>query len=318
MKNNELLKPIPLQMGDQVALVAPSSPVPQLNLKNAINSIRFLGLEPIVYPSCSSQHGYLSGTDSVRAADVNAAFANPSVKGIFCLRGGFGVTRLLPYIDFNRIQKNPKVFIGYSDITGLHVSINKLCGFVTYHGPMPNTNYTKLDTYTLNSLKQNIFSSQPLGLVTNPIDEPLLTICEGTAEGIITGGNLSLLEGTLGSPYEVDTKGKILFIEEVGEKPYRIDRALTALSLAGKFEDCAGILLGTFAECEIPPKDAQPGNVFIAESTLTLSQIFEEVIKPFKKPTLLNFRAGHIYPQATIPFGCCVRLDANNQTVCFK
>lgn len=317
MKNSGLIKPQPLTVGDRVALIAPASPVPQLNLERAIDSIRFLGLEPVVYSSCSSRHGYLSGTDNLRAADVNATFVDPSIKGIFCLRGGFGVTRLLPQIDFDMIKKNPKVFIGYSDITGLHVSINQLCGFITYHGPMPNSNYTKLNAYSLDSLKRNIFSSEPLGMVLNPPDEPLVTVCEGSGEGLIVGGNLSLLVGTLGSPYEIDTKGKILFIEEVGEKPYRVDRALTSLSLAGKFEDCAGIILGTFSECELPQENMQPGSVFIAESSLTLNQIFDEVIKPYKKPTLLNFRAGHIYPQATIPFGSYVQLDASNQNVYF-
>lgn len=317
MKNNGLIKPNPLKVGDRVALVAPSSPVPQLNLDKAIDSIRFLGLEPVVYISCSSRHGYLSGTDDLRTADVNAAFADSSIKGIFCLRGGFGVTRLLPHIDFKMIKENPKVFIGYSDITGLHISINQLCGFITYHGPMPNSNYRKLDAYSLDSLKRNIFSSEPLGMILNPTNEPLVTICEGAAEGLIVGGNLSLLVSTLGSPYEVDTKDKILFIEEVGEKPYRVDRALTALSLAGKFKDCAGIILGTFADCDIP-LEKQQGNVFIAESTLTLVQIFEEVIRPFHKPTLLNFRAGHVYPQATIPFGAWAQLDTINQRIFFS
>lgn len=319
MKSNKgLLRPTPLSLGDKVALIAPSSPVPEKNLNAAIESIKFLGLEPIIFPSCHMKHGYLSGTDKSRSSDINNAFKDSSIKGIFCLRGGFGVTRILPKIDFCMIKNNPKVFVGYSDITGLHTAINRLCGFVTFHGPMPTSNYTKLDDFTLNSLKKNIFSDKPLGEVFNPKGEFIKTINPGNAAGIITGGNISLLLGTLGSPYEIDTKGKILFLEDVGERPYRLDKALTALSLAGKFEECSGIILGTFAECEEPDVCTVPKNTVISSSALTLNQIFEEVIQPFGKPTLLNFQAGHIYPQSTISMGTYVEMDANNHRIFFK
>ncbi len=316
--NTGLLRPKPLIPGDKVALIAPSSPVPERNLRTAIESIKFLGLSPVIFPSCYMTHGYLSGRDESRSSDVNDAFGYSNIKGVFCLRGGFGVTRILPKIDFNKIKNNPKVFVGYSDITGLHTAINKFCNFVTFHGPMPTTNYTKLDDFTLNSLKKNIFSDEPLGEVFNPEEELLETINNGKAEGMVTGGNISLLLGTLGSPYEVDTKGKILFLEDVGERPYRLDKALTALSLAGKFEDCSGIILGTFAECEEPDACTVPSNTVIANSALTLNQIFEEVVKPFGKPTLLNFRAGHIYPQSTIPMGTYMEMDATNKRLIFN
>ncbi len=296
-------RPVPLKKGDRVALIAPSSPVPPSVLEKSIASIDFLSLNPIVMPSCTMRHGYLSGPDTQRAQDINQAFADPDIKGIFCLRGGFGATRLLPSLNLTTIKQNPKVFVGYSDITALHTVFNKLCGFVTFHAPMPNTGYSRLDPYSLESLKNNLFSEKSPSVVRNPETEPLQIINPGTAKGIITGGNLSLLQGTLGSPYEVDTKDKILFIEDVGERPYRLDKALTALSLAGKFKDCAGIILGTFAECEEPPADTVPSSTNIAESTLTLKQIIEEVVKPWGKPTIFNFRAGHIYPQSTIPLG---------------
>ncbi|MFV0516031.1 MAG: LD-carboxypeptidase [Aminipila sp.] len=312
-----LRRPVPLKKGDKAALIAPSSPVPEKNLIAAVESLKFLGLEPVVFPSCTLSHGYLSGSDDARSKDVNDAFADSSIMGIFCLRGGFGVTRILPKIDFENIRRNPKVFVGYSDITGLHTAINKLCGFVTFHGPMPNTNYTRLDEYTLASLQKNIFSNEHLGLVPNPFGQELETVNKGVSEGIITGGNVSLLLGTLGSPYEVDTKGKILFLEDVGERPYRLDKALTALALAGKFEDCAGIILGTFAECEEPDPGTVAPNTVIANSALTLHEIFEEVIKPFNKPTLLNFRAGHIYPQSTIPLGSMVKMDSTKREIIF-
>ena len=313
-----LTRPCPLKKGDRVAITAPSSPVPEAVLKKSIDSIRFLELEPVIMPSCRLAHGYLSGPDAQRAEDLNHAFADQSIKGIFCLRGGFGSTRLLPLLDLEMIAKNPKVFVGFSDITALHVAFNQLCEFVTFHGPMPNAAYGKLDPYSLASLKCNLFSDQPAGSVINPKKEELEVIYPGCAEGIITGGNLSLLQGTLGSKYEVDTKDKILFIEDVGERPYRLDKALTALSLAGKFRDCAGIILGTFEECEEPPSNTVPKNTNIAGSSLSLHDIFEEVIKPWQKPTLYNFQCGHIYPQATIPMGTMVSFDSKSPKILFK
>lgn len=335
---NKLFYPRPLQPGDTVALTAPSSPVPAVNLKTAIKSVKLLGLNPVVMPSCREHHGYMAGTDAQRASDLNEAFSRKDIAGIFCLRGGFGAMRLLPLLDFDMIRQNPKPLIGYSDITALHTSINKLCGFITFHGPMPNTDYTRLDGFTLDSLRSQLFRPQeicelqnppgqelqalyPAGSGTNlsdtsnasrapgisgvphtPKDNPIVT-------GRLTGGNLSLVAGTLGSPWEIDTKNAILFLEDVGERPYRLDRNLTALALAGKFRDCAGIILGTFTDCEEPPHDDPSDSGVIADNTLTLQQIIEEVILPYKKPTLLNYRAGHMYPQSTLPMGAEISID---------
>ena len=300
-----------------MALAAPSSPVPASVLEKSVRSIRFLGLEPVVMPGCKMVHGYLSGPDAQRAQDLNRAFADPSIKGIFCLRGGFGASRILPLLDFSMISANPKVFVGYSDITALHLAFNKLCGFLTFHAPMPNTSYSRLDSYSLSSLRQNLFSSEPAGIVKNPPGESLEVIVPGTASGEVTGGNLSLIQGTLGSPYEIDTRGKILFLEDVGERPYRLDKALTALSLAGKFRDCCGILLGTFTECEEPDETSVPAGTKISDSTLSIRQIIKEVIEPWKKPALFNFRAGHIFPQATIPLGEELFFDTASSAVRF-
>jgi len=316
-KNLPLKRPLPLSAGDKAALVAPSSPLPDDNIERAIDSIRFLGLEPVVFPSCTMSHGYLAGKDADRARDINEAFADKSIKGVFCLRGGFGTTRILNMLDLEMIKQNPKVFAGYSDITALHLAFTQKCGFITFHSPMPNTRYRRMDEFSLSSLKANLFSDKPLGEVFNPPGEIIETIVPGACEGIITGGNLCLLHGTLGSPYEVDTKDKILFIEEVAEMPYRLDRALTALALAGKFETCAGIILGTFAECEAPDPETSPPNSVISGESLTLRQIFDEVVKPFNKPTILNFRAGHIYPQSTIPMGSLMSLDSSNGRLVF-
>lgn len=319
MNTTSLTCPPALQPGDTVALTAPSSPVPASVLKSSIRSIEFLGLKTLVMESCRQQHGYLAGTDLQRASDINTAFANPEVRGIFCLRGGFGATRILPLLDFDSIRKTPKIFTGYSDITALHVAFNQHCNFITFHGPMPNSKYYHMDPFSLESLKQYLFCGIPRSPVSNPPGEPIQVLYPGKASGILTGGNISLLVSTLGSPYEIDTRGKILFLEEVGERPYRLDKALTALALAGKFRDCAGIILGTFAECEEPEDpDTVPASTVIAQSTLELTDIFREVILPFEKPTLLNFRAGHIYPQSTLPFGTAVSFHTDDPVLFFR
>ena len=164
---NKLFYPRPLQPGDTVALAAPSSPVPAANLEAAVKSVKLLGLDPVVMPSCREHHGYMAGTDAQRASDLNEAFSRKDIAGIFCLRGGFGAMRLLPLLNFNMIRQNPKPLIGYSDITALHTSINKLCGFVTFHGPMPNTDYSRLDDFTLESLKSQLFHPQDSTVVGN-------------------------------------------------------------------------------------------------------------------------------------------------------
>lgn len=306
---SDMIKPTHLKDGDRIALIAPSSPISKEKLKMSIESIEFLNLEPVVFPSCTMKHGYLAGSDIDRARDINNAFADSSINGVFCVRGGYGVTRLLNLLDYKMIMRNPKVFLGYSDITGLHIVFNTICCMTTILSTMPSRGWNTLDPLTLESLIENLFYSKPVCLAPPVEGELIETIYPGNAEGIIIGGNLSLLAATLGSPYEVDTKGKILFIEDVDEKHYKIDKGLTALALAGKFSDCAGIILGTWADCDdydIPPED-----------NLTLTQIFNEVVKPFKKPTINNFRSGHIYPQITIPLGIRTRLDATHGTVTF-
>ena len=304
-----MIRPKHLKPGDRIALIAPSSPVEEDKLQLSIESVKFLGLNPVLFPSATLRHGYLSGLDEFRAADINTAFADPGIDAIFCIRGGYGITRILNRLDYKMISKNPKILLGYSDITGLHVALNQICYMTTLHAPMPTRGWNSLDPITISSLLDNLFSNAVTGQTASIEGEPIETIYPGVAEGLIIGGNLSLLVSTLGSPYEVNAKNKILFIEEVDELNYKIDRGLSSLALAGKFSDCAGIILGTWADCG--DSDIKP------ENDLTLRQIFDEVIKPFGKPIINNFRAGHIYPQITIPMGVRTRLDATNGTVTF-
>lgn len=304
-----MTRPKHLKPGDRIALIAPASPVDKDKIEQTVESVKFLGLKPVLYPSVTMTHGYLSGPDAARAADINNAFADPGIDGIFCVRGGYGVTRILNRIDFKMISENPKLFLGYSDITGLHVALNQLCNLTTLHGTMPSRGWCNLDPATFCILAENLFCPIPVGPAPCIEGEPIEIIHPGTAVGPVVGGNLSLLVAALGSPYEVNAKDKILFIEDVDEKNYRVDRGLTSLALAGKFQDCSGIILGTWADVGDPGLEP--------EKNLTLCQIFNEVVKPFGKPTINNFRAGHVYPQITIPMGALTELDATNGTVEF-
>lgn len=301
-----------LRKGDVVALIAPSSSATATELENAIKSIEKMGLTTKVYQSCYSNHGHLSGTDEMRAGDVNRAFLDDEVKGIICLRGGYGTPRILDKIDYRAIAANPKIFLGYSDITGLHSAINKIAGLVTLHGPMPAPAWVNnLDDYTKRQLEKALFECGPLGEIVNPPGETMQTLVAGQASGKLVGGNLTLLSLALGSKYEVDTKDNILFIEDVGESVYQIDGMLSALRLSGKLTDAAAIVLGTFSDC---PREIKKNGF----RDLELLTVFEEIIKPLGLPTVYNFRAGHNYPQPTLPLGVTVTLDATAGRIIFN
>lgn len=305
MKN--IIWPQRLQKGDTVALIAPSSHADAESVKIAADSIRFLDLYPKIYPSCFCSHGYLSGNDERRVSDLNAAFADDKVKGIFCLRGGYGAMRLLKHINYEMISMHPKVFCGYSDITALHTAFNNICGFVTFHAPMPITDYANMDAFSLLSLKDAIFGNWDCRDAQTPPGMPLFSICGGVASGRLTGGNLSLLVSTLGSPFEIDTRDAILFIEETDEELYKVDRALTALALAGKFEDCKGVILGTFSGCS----SSNPTH------SLTLGEILNEMFFSLNKPIISNFQCGHSYPQHTLALGSRIEINADDLKVRF-
>lgn len=300
-----MITPKPLFRGARVALIAPSGPVPEDRLEPAVASVQAFGLVPVVYPSCQLRHGYLAGYDRVRAEDLNNAFADDSIDGVICIRGGYGAQRLLERIDWDIVAKNPKVFCGYSDVTILHIMMNQRCDFVTYHTPMPSTEwYAGLDVFTKNSLRAALFGAQEAEIV-NPDNIPLHTIAKGTCRGVLTGGNLSLVTSSLGTPYEIDTKDKILFLEDIDEAPYRIDRMLLMLKQAGKLRGCAGILLGAFTNCAAQ----EP------EKSLTLHDVITELLLDEGKPILGALQCGHILPTLSLPLGVNTLMDATNRTL---
>lgn len=301
-----MLTPNPLYPGARVALVAASSAIPADKLPPALEFVKSLGLEPVVYPSClyRNRHGYLAAGDAQRARDIQDAFADDSIAGVLCARGGYGAHRILPLLDLTAIARRPKFFSGYSDVTALHTAFNQQCGFVTFHTIMPTTEYDNVDGYTMDYLRRALFGPVS-GPLQNPEGQPLTALCGGSAIGALCGGNLSLLAASLGTPWEVDTRGKILFLEDIGEKTYRVDAMLTQLRNAGKFADCAGVLLGAWTDCvpEYP------------EQTLTLTEIFQDLIVPAGKPILANLACGHVLPTMSLPLGARVGMDAGRQVV---
>lgn len=301
-----MIKPKPLQQGDSVAIIAPASPVDKTLIDKCVGSLKDLGLEVVVGTSCLSEHGFLSGTDDIRANDINRMFADKNIKGIFAIRGGYGCARLLDLIDFKIIKKNPKIFVGYSDITALHIAINQKSKLITYHGPMVSTELIKgLDEYSADYYKRFLFSKEKINEIFNPVWCNLEIINDGIASGQLIGGNLSLVCSSLGTKYEINTKNKILFLEEVDETPYKVDRMLLQLKQSGKFKDATGIILGAFTDC-------------IASSnkkSLSLEEVFNEIILPLKKPTISKLVCGHCLPTLTLPLGSKVILDANEKRI---
>ncbi|WP_240839700.1 LD-carboxypeptidase [Acidaminobacter sp. JC074] len=298
------MKPNKLKVGDKLAVIAPASPYAHDDYDRIKANIQALGFEAELLPTCFLSHGHFAGSDDERLRDLHEAFENQAYKGIICLKGGYGTPRLLEKLDMDLIKSNFKPFIGYSDITALHVAFNNI-GLVTFHGPMASSKLE--DDYTLDHMKKVLLDDKPL-CIENPQDEQIKVLVEGKCQGKIVGGNLSLLASTLGSPYEIDTRGKILFIEEINEPIYVIDRMLTSLNLAGKFRDCVGVILGTFTGC-VSDKDKED---------LRFDQVIEEIIIPYKKPTIINLRAGHNFPQPTIPFNVMATLDTKMTKLTFE
>ena len=302
-----MLQTKPLFPGARVALVAPASAVPEARLQPALDFVRSLELEPVLYPSCyfANRDGYFAASDAQRAADLNAAFADPSIDAVWCIRGGYGAHRLLPLLDESTIRANPKWFGGYSDITALHTFLNQTCGQDSYHCTMPSTEPSP-NGYTLDYLKKALFGGLT-GFASNPEGQTLTTLVPGSVRGPLCGGNLSLLAASLGTPWEIDTRGKILFLEDIGEKTYRLDAMLTQLRNAGKFADCAGILLGAWTDC--PPEDP--------ERTLPLEEIFTQLLVPAGKPAMMGLSCGHCATTMALPMAHMCTMNTVSRTLAF-
>lgn len=305
--SQELIMPNRLRKGDQVGLITPASYIDDSGLEKAVNNLEKLGLKVVKGKHLRAEYGSMAGTDAERLADFHSMFANPEIKGIWCARGGYGAARLLEDIDYDLIRQNPKVLIGYSDITALHCAILEKAGLITFHGPVGNSTLTD---YTLEQVQSILFNPEDTHQIT--IAEAQLTeavsddaykprtIVPGQAEGELIGGNLSLLASLAGTAYLPDVKGKLVFIEDIGEKPYRIDRMLTTLRQAWPLREAAGIALGVFADCE-----ASSGS-----RSLSLMATLQDRLSDLGIPVYYGISFGHVDNMTTLPVGVRAQLDA--------
>ncbi|NLC15489.1 MAG: LD-carboxypeptidase, partial [Firmicutes bacterium] len=280
-----MIKPRALRFGDTLGLIAPASNTTEENVEKSIKTLVELGFKVKEGKSLHQRRGFLAGDDEIRAQDINDMFGDKEVDGIICIRGGAGAPRILEMIDYEIAKNNPKVFIGYSDITVLHIAFNQICSLVTFHGPMVSSNMIDgFDDFSKDSLFRLIMDPDATGKLENPEGEEIVTINGGIGIGPLVGGCLSLVCSTLGTPYEIDTKGKILVLEDVGEEPYKVDRMLNQLRLAGKLQEANGIILGTF-------EDREPKGGY--KDSQSLEEVFEDQVKPLGVPTIYNLRIGH-------------------------
>ena len=309
-----VLKPKRLAPGDTVTLVAPANATfNTVDLQIAKESLEALGFKVKVGAHLLDRHGYLAGDDKARADDINKAFADASVAAVHAIRGGWGSARLLPYLDFDTIRRNPKVVIGYSDVTALLLAIQAKTGLVTFHGPI---GLGRWDSYSLDYYKRVLFNGEQVtygnkqGLSDRnalvQVDYRTQTITPGKARGRLVGGNLTVMTTILGSPYLPDWENTILFTEDTHEDFYRIDRMLTQLKLAGVLGKIKGFVFGTCAECG--PGDGNYG-------ALTLEEIFADHIKPLGVPAWSGAMIGHSQPQWTLPEGVQVEIDADQASL---
>jgi muramoyltetrapeptide carboxypeptidase len=308
-----VIKPPRLQPGDTVGIFSPAGATYQQDqIDLVVDAVKGLGFIPKLAPHATERYGYLAGPDQVRAADVNALFADSEVAALLPIHGGWGSARILPYLDYATIRANPKVLVGFSDITALLLGIHAQTGLVTFHGPHGITSWREDQ---IDPLQRIVMAGEAL-TYTNPLlgdDQDRLmrvrgrvqTITPGQASGPLVGGNLSVISGIVGSPYLPQMEGAILFLEDIGEAPYRVDRMLTQLKLAGVLDHLAGFIFGQCTNCS-------PG---VTYGSLTLEQILADHIKPLGIPAWSGAWIGHVEPLWTLPIGGEVRIDATSGTI---
>lgn len=306
----KLTQPKALKPGDTVSLITPSSYVSDPDeIAFAKRFCEFFGLKWKLGKNVGQRFGYLAGTAQQRADDLHAAFSDPGTQAVFAIRGGYGSAQMLDKLDYSLLRRNPKVFLGYSDITALHLALTQRAGLVTFHGPV---SLSHLTDWSQQYLRTALFETKPIGALTNPPESnplraghSLRTVRGGTARGPLAGGNLTLLTTTLGTPYEIDTSSKILLMEDIGEDIYHIDRMFTQLKLAGKLKAAAGIVIG---EC----KDCPPPNV---SSAYSLGEVIDYLLGDLGIPVYYGLSFGHTIDQVTIPLGVMASMDADRQTL---
>lgn len=306
-----MIFPEKLMRGDTIGLVSPAFPVKEEERDGCVRLLADMGYR-VKMGTCLEKmynfHNYLAGEAAARAEDINSMFGDPEVKAVFCVRGGYGSSQIMKYLDFDLIRQNPKIFVGYSDITNLHSAFQMFGDLVTFHGPMVCSNMLKsFDSYTRDSLWASLNMEKELEFLNPPGEDGFKTICGGRAEGILAGGNISVLARGCGTFYQLDTRGKILFLEDVEEGLASLDMYITQMEYAGLFENAAGILLGDFTDCT---NDRYDG-------TYKTGEFLRDRFGKLGLPVMYHIRSGHDKPMGTLPFGTLCRMDGDSRRIVF-
>lgn len=308
MGSKPLIRPPRLVPGSRIALIAPAGPLLERDdITRAEVLCRALGYEPVLGKNAYNHHGYLAGTDDERLMDLNHALQDPALAAVWCIRGGYGVTRLLERVDFGAIARRPKALIGFSDITALLNAVTRTTGVVTFHGPVARASMPSFSRAHFERVLTRAESPGRLGRLPEPPDllvpqEPrIVTLRGGTAEGPLAGGNLTLVQCLIGTPWFPDLTGAILFIEDVDEQLYRVDRALAQLRAIGALQSLAGIVVGRFTDLDRAGRDGALG----------FDQVLTTYFAPLNIPVAYGFPVGHIDAQWTLPLGVRARLNAD-------
>ncbi len=298
-----LFPPAP-QPGDTILLTAPSSPLSADQPVEAVaEAVEKLGFRVRIGDSCrsSTPRGYAAAPPELRAGDINRGFLDPDIAAIWCVRGGSTAWQLPPLLDYAAIAAHPKAFIGFSDVTTLHLAIQRRCGLVTFHGPTANR-FLNGDSFTLTSLLAALGAKGRL-VLENPPGEPIRALRPGRASGPLTGGNLSLVVQSLGTPWQVDARGRVLYLEDVEEPVYSLDRMLSQLQYAGVLEAASGLLFGAFTKS---------GNAY--QESYGPEELLWEFFSRWPKPVLYNIRSAHCMPMSTLPLGALCGIDGETVT----
>jgi muramoyltetrapeptide carboxypeptidase len=303
---NATLPPV-LKPGHRVALVAPAGPLLERDdLARGEELCRALGLEAVLGANAGRRYGYLAGTDEERLADLNAALADPGIDAVWCLRGGYGITRILDRVNFGALRRRPKAVIGFSDVTALLHALHREAGVITFHGPMARAPLTPFSRYHFDRVLTAVNPAGRLGRVAPPADVlvprqgRIVGLVPGTAEGLLFGGNLTLLQCLIGTRYFPDLDGAILFLEDVDEDLYAIDRMLAHLRMTGALAKLAGVMVGQFTEMKRGTEDGALG----------FDEVLATHLAPLGIPVAYGLPIGHVDDQWTLPIGIRARLDA--------
>lgn len=296
-----VLRPPVLRSGDRVAVVSPGGPLQRQPVEPGLDVLASWGLEPVLGASLRARHGFLAGSDDERLADLQRAFDDPSIRAVFCARGGYGTGRIVDRLDLSALRERPKIIVGYSDVTALHLLLRQELGLVTFHGPVLARAW-EADGWSSDALRCAVMQTGPLGTLPHPAGyPPVETLVPGVVTGPLAGGNLTLLASSLGTQTAVDARGAVLVIEEVHEAPYAVDHLLTQLRRAGVLQQAAGVVVGECVRCEAGPDDPPSPAV---------RDVFAEMFVGLGLPSVYGVACGHGTAQLTLPLGVPATLDA--------